>query len=65
MKFWLIVFIMSSNGTYLGKTVTPYVSKPACEQAARAIRGEPKLEIRCVSDDHYSGRKQDPGVPYD
>ena len=65
MKFWLIVMLYDPSGQWIGKVVQPYYTQFACEQAVRTTRGEPKLRALCVSDDHFSGRKQDPGVPMD
>ena len=65
MKFWLIVFLFNYNGDFAGKIVQPYPNKAACEQQLRATAGEPRLRMVCVSNDHYTGRKQDPGVPMD
>lgn len=65
MKYWLIAMIFDYQGQWVGKVVQPHPSKVACEQAIRVTIGDPKIRMRCVSDDHWSGRKQDPGVAYD
>ena len=71
MKYWLIVFLMTPEGEYAGKYTAPATSKVACEALAVEVKKmyridrKLKSEHYCVSDDHYMGRKQDPGVPYD
>jgi nicotinamide riboside kinase len=71
MKYWLIIFITSPQGEYIDKDVYSTPNKAACEQVAKKmvsrLRSISKNEIEyvCVSDDHYMGRKQDPGVAYD
>lgn len=70
MKYWLIVFLFTPNGEYAGKEVYPTVNKQACYQMAGQvirtyINSQYKVEFYCVTDDHYQGRKQDPGIPYD
>ena len=68
MKFWLIIFFLTPHGEFVGKREIAYKDEATCYAAMDRIR-PPKREwtvqMVCVSDDHYSGRKQDPNVPYD
>ena len=68
MKYWLIIFFFAPNGEFYGKLEIAYIDEASCYIAMDSIR-PPRKELRtqmhCVSDDHYMGRKQDPGVPYD
>ena len=68
MKYWLIAFFFTPNGEYAGKRVIAYEDEAHCYMAMDYIRPPKKswtTQIVCVSDDHYNGRKQDPGVPFD
>jgi superfamily II DNA or RNA helicase len=70
MKYWLIIFLFTPEGEYTGKYVYPTSSKEACYQKAGRVtrplvNSQYKVKFYCVTDDHYTGRKQDPGVPYD
>jgi hypothetical protein len=70
MKFWLIVFLFTSDGEFLGKDIYESASKEQCIEFAgdvtkTLINTQTSAQFYCVSDDHYMGRKQDPGVPYD
>lgn len=68
MKFWLIAFFFTPNGEFVGKREIAYKDEATCYIAMEYVRPPRKswtTEMVCVSDDHYSGRKQDPGVPYD
>ena len=76
VKAWLIVFMVWHSPNeysleeerYLGKIEVPYASMEECEAATSKITMESedvRYEFNCVTDDHYTGRKQDPGVPYD
>lgn len=71
MKYWLILFITSPDGEFVDKDVYSISTKAACEAVAQKMVTRLKaiskyeFEYHCVSDDHYMGRKQDPGVPYD
>lgn len=56
------------NGDFVGKREVAYASEAQCYIAMDYIRPPKKnwtTKLVCVSDDHHSGRKQDPGVPYD
>ena len=70
MKFWLIAFLFSPDGGYQSKDVYETESFESCQQFAAAyaalhINTELSMQLYCVSDDHYNGRAQDPGIPYD
>jgi len=68
MKFWLIAFFFAPNGDYMGKRVIAYENEVRCLQAMDYIRPPKKswtVQMECVSDDHYMGRKKDLGVEYD
>lgn len=67
MKFWLIIFLLQ-NGEYTKVREVAYPDEATCymmmEPMARQYTKQ-TVQMVCVSDDHYMGRKQDPGVPYD
>lgn len=71
MKYWLILFITTPDGEYVDKDVYSVSSKAQCEVVAETLVKRLKtiskyeFEYHCVSDDHYKGIAQDPGVPYD
>ena len=68
MKFWLIAFFLTTDGEFVSKREIAYKDEAACYVAMDSIRPPKKnliTRIVCVSDDHYMGRKQDPGVEYD
>ena len=68
MKFWLIVCLMNSHGDFISKKEIQYKDEATCyasmETVARMYK-KSTVQLVCVSDDHHSGRKQDPGVDYD
>ena len=65
MKFWLIVFFFTPQGEFVGKKEIAYKDKASCYLAMDKVKVKQRAQMVCVSDDHYMGRKQDPGVPYD
>lgn len=68
MKFWLIIFFLNPQGEFLSKKEVQYASKVECQKAQAGLKKLPvvkQIQTICVSDDHHSGRKQDPGVNYD
>ena len=75
MSFWLIVFLFSyhtdnvnEDDTFLGKVEIPYASMNACStaKAALTMEGENvRYRFVCVTNDHYTGEKQDKNVPLD
>ena len=65
MKFWLIVFFLTPQGEFVGKKEIAYKDEASCYLAMDKVKVKQRAQMVCVSDDHYMGRKQDPGVPYD
>lgn len=68
MKFWLIIFFLGPNGDFLDKKELVFKDEATCYSMMEPVaRRYPKSTVQmvCVSDDHHSGRKQDPGVDYD
>ncbi len=65
MKFWLIIFFLTPEGEFVSKKEISYKDKTSCYSAMKKVKVKQNAEMFCVSDDHYRGRKQDPGVPYD
>lgn len=71
MKFWLIAFFLTPDGEFVGKREIAYKDEATCYVAMDHVR-IPKsmkkatiISAVCVSDDHFKGRKKDPGVEYD
>ena len=67
MKFWLIISLLQ-NGEYIKVREIAYQDEATCYMMMEPIARQYKkvtVQMVCVSDDHYMGRKQDPGVPYD
>ncbi len=68
MKFWLIIFFLTPEGEFISKKEIAYKDKASCYVAMNKVkvkRPATIAEMVCVSNDHYTGRKQDPGIPYD
>ena len=65
MKFWLIIFFLTPEGEFISRKQFQYKDKASCYLAMDKVKVQQIAEIVCVSDNHYRGRKQDPGVPYD
>lgn len=76
VKAWMIIFMFwhSPNDfsleepKFMGKIEIPYTSMQACVKAKTDLTmesGDLSYRFICVTDDHHSGRKQDPGVAYD
>ena len=67
MKFWLLIFILNAEGEFVEKREASYENIDKCRQAMKQVRPAKgtKVHTMCVSDDHYTGIKQDPGVGYD
>jgi hypothetical protein len=65
VKFWLIIFFLTPQGEFVGKREVSYKDKASCYLAMNKVKFKQRTEMVCVSNDHYTGRKQDPGVPYD
>ena len=70
MKFWLIIFLFTPEGEFHAKEVQEAANKQQCvsfaaEYTLAVGRNQLRAQFYCVSDDHYQGRRQDPGIPYD
>lgn len=70
MKFWLLVFLFTTDGEFITKKEVQLNSKKECLVAAgiaaQSINNKPiALTTFCVSDNHHKGLSQDPGVPLD
>lgn len=71
MKYWLLVMILDPyTGEFLEKQEFPTVSKEACiklagEETKKYINKQLAIQTFCVTDDHYTGRSVDPGIPLD
>ena len=68
MKYWLIIWFFAPGGDFVGKREIAYKDEASCYIAMDAIRPPKKnytTQMFCVSDDHFRGRKVDPGVPLD
>lgn len=70
MKYWLVFMIFNGEGDFIRKVETPTANMERClvESAKYALRFTNSgylTQSWCVSDDHHSGRKQDPNIPYD
>lgn len=67
--YWMIVFLMSAtpDQEFQGKVAIPFKNAEACSIAKKKLEfdGDLRFQFVCVSDDHYKGRKQDPGMPLD
>jgi hypothetical protein len=66
MSFWLIIFLFE-NGEFASKKEIRYKDEASCYVAMESVarRYDTTVQLVCVSDDHHSGRRQDPGVDYD
>jgi hypothetical protein len=65
VKFWLIIFFLTPQGEFVSKKEIAYKDEASCYLAMDKVKVKQRAQMVCVSDDHYMGRKQDPGVPYD
>jgi hypothetical protein len=65
VKFWLIIFFLTPEGEFISKKEISYKDKTACYVAMDRVKVKQTTQMVCVSNDHYTGRKQDPGIPYD
>ena len=65
MKFWLIIFFLSPDGDFVSKKEIQYKDKASCYLAMNKIKVKQITEMVCVSNDHYTGKKQDKNVPFD
>lgn len=70
MKYWLIFMLFNSEGEFVRKVDIPTKSARECvleaaKQTMYVVNRGYLIQPWCVTDDHYEGRKQDPGIPYD
>lgn len=68
MKFWLIIFLLQPDGEFISKREIAYPDEATCYMMMEPIARQYKkqtVQMVCVSDDHFTGRKQDKNVPYD
>ena len=70
MKFWLIFMLFTNKGEYIGKVESQYESFESCAVTAGAVtagfvNSSTKIQVWCVSDDHYTGKNYDEGIPLD
>lgn len=70
MKFWLIVFLFTADGEFIGKHEQVYPDSHECLIAAgqmqiQYVNSSTGLAAFCVTEDHYYGRSQDENVPLD
>jgi len=65
MKYWLIIFFLTPEGEYTSKKELPVKDEATCYLAMDKVKVKRIAQMVCVSDDHYMGRKKDPGVEYD
>jgi hypothetical protein len=70
MKFWLIVFLFTSDGHFIGKLEYKTRNKVECVEqsgrvAKRHVNSQLQLQFYCVTDNHYRGRSVDKGIPLD
>lgn len=70
MKFWLIISMFSPEGEFLAKESYESGSYAQCmqfagEEALELVNKKIQAQLLCVSDDHYTGRSIDEGVPLD
>ena len=63
MKFWLIIFFLTPEGEFISKKEIAYKDKASCYVAMGKVKV--RAEMVCVSNDHYTGKKQDKNVPFD
>lgn len=67
-KFWLLAFIFNlQTDEFIRRDDTPFQTRARCEEIAKGIKERYSSQYRivtlCVTDDHFKGRKLDPGVP--
>ena len=65
MKFWLLIFFLTPDGEFISKKELPFKDEATCYFAMDKVKVRKIAQMVCVSDDHYMGRKKDPGVDYD
>ena len=72
MKYWLIIWFFApgpdGSHVYVDKREIAYKDEASCYVAMDYIKPPQKaytIQMHCVSDDHFRGRKVDQGVPLD
>jgi hypothetical protein len=70
MKFWLIIFLFTADGEFVGKSEIAQASYETCLYNAAQVQIQYVnsgigLVSFCVSNDHKNGVKPDDGVPLD
>lgn len=71
MKFWLIVFVFTSQGEFMWKDIYPVEQgyercvEMAGEVSKKYVNLPNSINMFCVSDDHYTGKNYDEGIPLD
>jgi hypothetical protein len=65
VKFWLLIFFLTPEGEFISKKEIAYNDEASCYLAMNNVKVKRIAQMVCVSDDHYMGRKQDPGIDYD
>jgi hypothetical protein len=68
MIYWLLIFSFDPNGNFVSKQEMQLSNKFMCEMVAAQYPAQIRtgsVRVVCVSDDHHSGRKYDPGVQLD
>ena len=68
MIYWLLIFSFDPSGNLMAKQEMQLSSKHMCELVAGHYPTKihtGSVKTLCVSDDHHSGRKYDPGIALD
>jgi hypothetical protein len=70
MKFWLIVFLFTSDGEFVEKRSYEAANKAQCvefagKEATKLVNSQLQMQFYCVTDDHYMGRSVDKDIPLD
>jgi hypothetical protein len=56
---------MTPEGEFISKKEIQYKNKASCHLAMNKVKVKNRAEMVCVSNDHYTGKKQDKNVPFD
>jgi hypothetical protein len=65
VKYWLLVFFLTPEGEFIEKKEFLFKAEASCYLGMDRVKVKQIAQMVCVTDDHYTGRKQDPGVDYD
>lgn len=69
MPFWLIVFVFTPQGLFTYKDEYSTAGYKECIEMAGDVMAKQfvnvinSVSMYCVSDDHYTGRRQDDDIP--